>query len=203
MNGLNKKEVKDYWVTRSSIQEKRTVGFCGNSLNEQDNEYNEKTSFVLPWVDREAVTLDYGCGVGRWSWMFENYIGVDLTQNLLKIAIKENPTKKYYHLKHPSLHEFKDDNLSKINQFFSSTVLQHCDDTMCDDIIRTFSEYNPPSPTFILYETSIKTGAYHNKGRTSNEYASIIAKYFNVIDVKFEEHLVHNQPHTISKITTK
>lgn len=203
MKGLNKEEVKDYWIKRSSIQGKETVGFCGNNLNEQDREYEEKTSFVLPWVNHQAITLDYGCGVGRWSWMFDNYIGVDLTQNLLNIAIKENPTKKYYHLKHSSLEGFKDANLSKIEQFFSSTVLQHCDDTMCDNIFHTFSEHKPTHPTFILYETSIKTGAYHNKGRTTQEYADMISKYFNIVEVKFEEHLVHGQPHTISKIITK
>lgn len=202
MNGLTKQEAQEYWVNRSDQQGKKTVGFVGHNLNQQDTEYDEKISFVLPWVDRKLLTLDYGCGVGRWSWMFNEYIGVDITQNLLDIAIKENPYKKYYHLSTPTLENFTSVDLSQVKQFFASTVFQHCDDNLCSDIIQTFANHNPISPTFILYETSIKEGAYHNKGRSALEYANIISKYFSVKEVKFEEHLVHGQPHIVSKIIT-
>jgi len=202
MNGLNKQEVQKYWVDRSQQQGKKTVGFIGHDLNQQNKEYDEKISFVLPWVDRELLTLDYGCGVGRWSWIFDRYIGVDITQNLLDVAIKENPYKKYYYLSTPTLENFTAVDLSQVKQFFASTVLQHCDDDLCDNIIQTFALHKPVSPTFILYETSIKEGAYHNKGRSALEYANIISKHFSVKEVKSEEHLVHNQPHTVSKIIT-
>jgi len=202
MNGLNKQEVQKYWVDRSQQQGKKTVGFTGHDLNQQNREYDEKISFVLPWVDRELLTLDYGCGVGRWSGIFDRYIGVDITQNLLNIAIKENPYKKYYYLPTPTLEDFTAVDLSQVKQFFASTVLQHCDDSLCDNIIQTFASHKPVSPIFILYETSIKEGAYHNKGRSTLEYANIISKHFSVKQVESEEHLVHNQPHTVSKIIT-
>ena len=202
MNGLTKQELQKYWIDRSTQQGKRTVGYAGHDSNQQDIEYNEKISFVLPWVDCELLTLDYGCGVGRWAKIFKNYIGVDVTQNLLQIAIEENPTKNFFPLQTPSLEMFNSVDLSKVKQFFTSTVLQHCNDILCDEIIKTFAGHNPMSPTFILYETSIKAGGYHNKGRTSYEYSNIIGKYFSLKDITFEEHLVHGQPHTISKITT-
>jgi SAM-dependent methyltransferase len=202
MNGLTKEETQDYWVNRSSQQGKRTVGFGGNNAAQQEIEYDEKISFVTPWVDPEALTLDYGCGVGRWSKIFNNYIGVDITQNLLDIAIKENPSKEYYQLSTPTLENFTTIDLSKVEQFFASTVLQHCDDSLCDDILRTFAKHSTTSPTFILYETSIKEGAYHNKGRTALEYGNMISKYFPIVEVTSEEHLVHNQAHTVSKIIT-
>ena len=50
MNGLTKQELQKYWIDRSTQQGKRTVGYAGHDSNQQDIEYNEKISFVLPYT---------------------------------------------------------------------------------------------------------------------------------------------------------
>ena len=202
MSGLKLGEAKSYWNKRSSTQKKLTVGYVGNStLAKQDKEYQEKIDFVSPFINPSLKTLDYGCGAGRWAFLFENYLGVDITENLLNIAKEENPTKSFYQLKEPYLSANDDqttlDYLSEVEQFFSSTVLQHCDDNLVSKIFETMSIFKNTDIDFVLYETTIKKGAYHNKGRTLEQYISLMSPYFEVKSKVESEHKVHGQPHAV------
>jgi len=42
--------------------------------------------------------IDIGCGYGRFSKHFKDYLGVDFSDQMLNLALKENPDKKYAQL---------------------------------------------------------------------------------------------------------
>lgn len=203
MSGLNKNQVKDYWVKRSSKQGGLTVGFSGNTtMQAQDEEYNQKIEFVKPFLDPNLRTIDYGCGIGRWAKLFNNYLGVDITPSLLDIAKENNPDKEFLQLSKPY---FTQDAIAKIKpwdfqQFFTSTVLQHCDDELVSDIFKSLSKIKKENFVCVLYETSIKNGAYHNKGRDIYEYIRLMSPYFQYKGGRWETHNVHGADHSVYKI---
>lgn len=196
MSGIKYQNVKEYWDKRSSIQKELTVGFSGNqNMSLQNNEYDEKTEFVKQYIDNNLKTLDYGCGIGRWSNLFKNYLGVDITKNLLEIAKEKNKDKQYILLEKPIL-----SNIDYVfEQFFTSTVLQHCDDDLVDDIIKSLYEAKQSGFVIVLYENSI-VKAPHVNGRKPQEYKKMFEKYFNVLSFESDTHIVHNEEHSITRL---
>jgi ubiquinone/menaquinone biosynthesis C-methylase UbiE len=43
----------------------------------------------------KGKVLDAGCGYGRWSVLFDDYVGTDFSPDFIAIAQKENPTKTF------------------------------------------------------------------------------------------------------------
>lgn len=197
--GIKESEVKDYWHKRSTIQGNATVGFVGNSLSQQDNEYNEKINFVKKNINTNLKTLDYGCGIGRWSKCFNEYLGIDITNNLLKIAINENKNKDFILLDKPYITNYSDINNFNFEQFFTSTVLQHCDDNLVDKIFQNLFQIKQSDFDIFLYENS-SVKAPHVNGRKPDTYHKIISKYFNIKLFEEFSHIVHNEEHSITKI---
>lgn len=196
MSGISYENVKNYWDRRSSLQEELTVGFNGNSsMKLQNNEYVVKTEFVKKFLEKKLKTLDYGCGIGRWSNLFDNYLGVDITKNLLDIAKENNKDKNYILLEKPILKNIDYD----FEQFFTSTVLQHCDDDLVDRIINSLYEVKNNGFVIVLYENSI-VKADHVNGRSPERYRTMFEKYFNIISFESDSHIVHGEEHSITKI---
>ena len=197
MAGLKQDIIKDYWINRSKTYGKATVGYIGNSLPEQNKEYDEKINFVKQYLNKSLTTLDYGCGVGRWSILFDKYLGVDITNNLLEIAKKET-IKEYLLIDTTYLPNY----ISKefdFERFFTSTVLQHCDDDSVRDILKSIKVNKEKGFEFFLYEnTEVQTN--HVKGRTPIEYKKLISEYFEVLSFEEYHHMVHGEKHSITKI---
>lgn len=59
--------------------------------HDTDREWSEIEEFIDP----KWSVVEVGCGDGRWSQYFDNYLGTDISKNLIKIAKKENPDKKF------------------------------------------------------------------------------------------------------------
>lgn len=196
MSGISYENVKKYWDKRSSLQKELTVGFNGNTnISLQNDEYVVKTEFVKKFLNKKLKTLDYGCGIGRWSTLFNEYLGVDITNNLLNIAKENNKDKKYILLKEPILKDINYD----FEQFFTSTVLQHCDDNLVDRIINSLYELKNKGFVIVLYENSI-VKADHVNGRSPEGYKSMFEKYFKIISFECNSHVVHGEEHSVTKI---
>ena len=200
MSGIKEEDVKKYWDVRSSRQGKATVGFGGNSLSKQDGEYDEKINFVKTNINPNLKTLDYGCGVGRWSESFKDYLGVDITNNLLTIAIDENKDKNFILLDKPYITNYSEINNFNFEQFFTSTVLQHCDDDLVNKLFQNLSKIKKYNFEIFLYENSA-VKAPHVNGREPKLYGEIISKYFNVKSLEQFSHIVHGEEHSITKIS--
>lgn len=52
---------------------------------------DEKFRFIPPVVSMSNKYLDLGCGVGRLMKNFDNFYGVDISENMLKIAKERKP----------------------------------------------------------------------------------------------------------------
>lgn len=196
MSGLNYNEAKQYWQERSSQQKELTVGFGSNkTIAAQDDEYNTKINFVKPYLDIHLPTLDYGCGIGRWSHLFNNYLGVDLTENLINIARERHVNKKYLLLEEPTLTTLD----FHFSQFFTSTVLQHCDDNLVSCIIKSLYNLKHDDLNIILYENT-HVQASHVNGRSPETYKNMFERYFKIKAFEFNSHYVHGEEHSVTSI---
>lgn len=183
--------VNEYWDQRSAAQGKATVGFAAHNLEQQEEEYKEKIDFVSSnLIPFDGVTLDYGCGVGRFANAFEKYVGVELTQNLYSIATEEYPDKTFIKVNSPF--EVPD---AAFDQVFTSTVLQHNHPDSIDAFFKTLSTTSVSR--IVLYEND-HVNAPHCKGRSTEEYATLLEKYFEVETLKSVSHLSCGEKHTLS-----
>jgi len=141
-------------------------------------------------------TLDYGCGIGRYSDVFQDgYLGVDITPELLDYARKLNPTRDYKQLEHPWLHGIE----FEFSLFFTATVLQHNDDETVKKIFASLSAYKKEDFFIALYENS-QAKAPHVKGRSSDEYVQLVKTQFDVKFVWSYKHKTHGEEHTLTMI---
>lgn len=103
----------------------------------RDKQEKEKIGALLEWT-RDETVLDIGCGVGRWGEEILskglNYVGVDYSENLLKIA--EDNLKAYSNktLLHASFQEFSQTLLQnkiniKFDKIFINGVMMYLNDT--------------------------------------------------------------------------
>lgn len=205
--GIEERDVTAYWAERSSKQGFLTCGFAGNKTNEaQEKEYADKIDFVSPHIVEGLSTIDYGCGVGRWSHLFNDdiYVGLDIEDSLLSIARKSHPTKKFLRLKTPSLSELDENYLHAIknsSQFLSVCVLQHCNDSLVLRIFKNLHDIKPNQMRFILYE-NIEVQANHVAGRNGQEYLELMTQAGYVGELEHYSHVVHNEIHGVSIIKT-
>jgi trans-aconitate methyltransferase len=197
MNGLNHLEVKEYWKKRSSSQKELTVGFAGHKNKKlQDNEYKTKIDFMIPYINKNLATIDFGCGIGRWADLFDDYLGIDITENLLNIARENYPDKHFFLTNTPTLPSVS----YKFSQFFTSTVLQHCDDHLVDKIIKSLHALKQSDLAIVLYENS-SVQLSHVNGRKPEIYKSMFEKYFNIKSFQFDTHVVHNEAHSVTVLS--
>ena len=207
MNGISEQECANYWVKRSEKQGYLTVGCSGNNTEaKQDAEYQVKQKFVVPYLLLNVPTVDYGCGVGRWSDIFDKklYVGMDITSNLLEEAISRNPEKTFSHLATVNLSNVSKDvkkALQKCSQFFSCCVLQHCDDKLVGQIFANLYSIKPKGIRFVLYENK-QVKVNHVAGRTGEEYLNLLEQAGYEAELEYHTHTVHDEEHGVSILQT-
>jgi hypothetical protein len=152
------------------------------------------TYFISP----VQATLDYGCGIGRNSVLFKSkYVGMDMTKELLDIAKFKNPDKEFSYISTPYIPETFIGEW--VEQFFTATVLQHCDDGLVGKIFKSFYDSKPINiRQIVLYENSSKFIKPHVIGRQPIEYANFIELAgFNIIDLKFKHIMIKYENHAV------
>jgi hypothetical protein len=196
---LKESDAPEYWRKRAEESGKAAVGFMATNLSAQNEQYREKENFVLKNIHTSIYTVDYGCGVGRWAkhWSIDKYLGVDMTKSLLDIAQGENPSHSFSHLSSPFLTE----RLDNVEQVFTSTVLQHCDDSLVLKIMESWAKFIPHLKSVCLYELGNNSKKHHVGGRSHWEYADMVKKagIFSFLQYS-ASHCVHKELHTITRI---
>lgn len=194
--GLTMSDAKSYWKKRAEQKKQAAVGFISNTLEKQNEEYDEKTGFVIDFIKKisstEMSTMDYGCGIGRYSQHFSNYIGVDMTEDLVNIAVSNNPNKDFAVVN--KAFEIPED--IECERVFTATVLQHNDDDGVDTFIQNCKKVKNLKE-FIFYENSQVNGKHMN-ARDQNRYKEMLEQHFSVDLVGFQSHKVHGEIHTVS-----
>jgi len=196
--GLKQAQVKEYWKERSSEFGATTVGLHGSTIEEQDARYEERKDFIFKRVRKDLRTLDYGCGIGRYSIDFENYIGVDVTKTLVDIAKANHPDKEFILLESPVISkELEDYNWDML---FTATVLQHNDDEGVRRILESVKQIQAGGFTFCLYENAV-ANASHIKARTTEDYVDLISDAdFLIHSFGSYHHTIHGEKHILSVI---
>jgi len=198
---LTEDETQEYWEERSNKLGERTVGYGDKSLEQQDGFYKEVSEFIFNIVDGSLSTVDYGCGIGRHSPSFTGtYLGIDMTEQLIRYAMKRNPNKTYICSNNPYI---SDDigGIQWIQQFFTATVLQHCDDELVLKILDSVYYQKKTNFIFALYENSHGFKKSHVIGRKPSDYIDFIKKVgFNIGKLQVNTHLNKGEQHSLIKV---
>lgn len=200
-NGISQSEARTYWSNRAKKQGASTVGFSGHTLIQQEKEYQQKIDFVMSHIEREKKTVEYGCGIGRWSDVFECYVGMDITPELIQIA-QSKKQNKFHLLSKPYLQESDfqvlNTELREMEYLFFSTVLQHNNDASVNVILHSLAGLIKNTGfAFVVYENS-EVQAPHVKGRTSSEYLDLFKRYWTIKEFETYKHLVHGEEHALT-----
>lgn len=57
--------------------------------------YNAHVATIRKLIPMDAKVLDAGCGYGRMSELFNNYLGVDFSPDFIKLASEKYPNKDF------------------------------------------------------------------------------------------------------------
>lgn len=188
-------EVLNYWNVRSSEQRELTVGPSGFTEAQQLELVRERKEFFFWRVLTHLKTLDFGCGIGLYSDLFEHYTGIDCCENLLKIAQSRNPSKKFIlsPAAVPPAHLIPKDTES----IFTSTVLQHNDDNTVSGFFKTIRDRIKNQLCLQLYE-HLDAHAGHVKGRSYLEYKTMVSMFFTILYSESHPHVSHGEKHCLS-----
>ena len=200
---LNEKDSVIYWYDRARESGEVAVGFNAKDLEKQETQYEAKERFVMKYVNSDLTTLDYGCGIGRWAkyWAINRYMGVDVTRSLLNIAWDQNPNHYFFHIQRPYLEDYAVRLEGDTQQIFTSTVLQHCDDSLVKLIMESWMKWVPTVKTFAFYEINNGKTKTHVLGRPTFRYRQLLhASGFEVKSDSSSTHFVHGEAHTLSLI---
>lgn len=197
---LNEHVAKEYWEERASQFGEAAVGFnSGLDSEKQEEEYRVRKKFIFNFLSREYRTLDYGCGIGRYSADFTQYMGVDMTKTMIKMAEARNPKGLFVSLLNPWItnkFEFPE-------MVFTATVLQHCNSILVSKIVDSFHNL-PNLKKMAFYEKNNGDQKPHVISRTTKDYLDIIeGALWKVIRYTSHTHTVHGENHTLSVFTVK
>ena len=198
--GLKPDNVQRYWRNRFLKQRDIAVGWAGKPKTVQEQIIKTKQDFIDKHIDREKLTLDYGCGVGLFSHLFDPrlYVGVDITADFIKMAKQHNPVYEYRLLNSYCL---KGMNFNNVEQFMTINVLQHNCDYIVSEIFSSLRDSRKKGMTILLYEnTCKKNSTEHMCFRSEKDYVKIISQYFNIKSSHYRSHVVHDEEHTLIQV---
>ena len=146
MDALNK--VKNTWNHFAATNPMWSI-LTGNE-NWDINEFyktgiDEAVVLIGDWLKPGGSILDFGCGVGRMSEAFLKYYdevtGIDISENMLKLAKERNSGVNYVLNATDDLSVFSD---NKFDCVFSVIVLQHMCEEMQTKYIKEFVRVTKP-----------------------------------------------------------
>lgn len=104
MKPVNK---ESFWKERIERSKHGREHYSVYITTDEDWKYLNGVHEELLKKECTGKVLDAGCGYGRWSVLFDDYVGVDFSQDFIDIAKEKYPNKKFIQSKLESL-PFKD-----------------------------------------------------------------------------------------------
>jgi len=199
MSGISKDKIQDYWANRvaeqgiNTVREPRQRSAVDNPL------FAERKALVASVCPTDLLTLDYGCGIGRFADMFPRYVGYDIADKLLEIAREHHPDKAFIQLEQPYLPE----TVGIFELFLAVTVLQHADDPAVLQIFESLAKYGPKRVKLCLYE-NVPTQSRHMRGRTPAAYVNLLRRAgLEGTIIKQNSHVLHKVEHAVALIDAR
>lgn len=204
--GLSAQQAPAYWRERFQREGGRAVGFANRPAAEQTAIIDQKQYFLRAMLDTSLRTIEYGCGTGLFSDLFdpEKYVGYDITEGFLEIARRRNPSARFVRVN--SAIGTRDLyatglNPSDFEQFMTINVLQHNDDIVVSEILRHLTQWRPGGFRFALYENIHAAASKgHMRFRSVDDYLTLIGQHFRIRDSHHAVHEVHGERHAFIQV---
>jgi len=176
---MNLTEAKEYWKVRASELGYRYVGRVNHSAMEHFKFYDRKVDFIESKIPPHSRVLDFGCGVGMFSQLFNkyDYLGVDICEQGIMDAKELNFKHRFQHI------ESYDDIKGTYDLIFCMNVLQHIG--YVPPIIEEWKRVCPGG-YIMLMENHVEEHD-HVFPRGVERYTELIGKNFNISEVESEE----------------
>ena len=187
--GIGENNIATYWTKRSAKYAcDRQWGLGAETPAAHIAQVKTRAEFIFQQCPRDRATLDYGCGIGRYSSYFlpMKYLGVDIAEAYLRIARNEHPGYQYQRLASPV---FVEPCKWQWEVFFTATVLQHCSDLVVDALFRNVAAKRAGGFMFSLYECAESRWTQgQSVGRTAQRYEEMLARHFDVSNIMSRVH---------------
>ncbi|MBI2667162.1 class I SAM-dependent methyltransferase [Candidatus Woesearchaeota archaeon] len=86
------------------------------------NNFKEEKKILRKEFDKDKKTLDFGCGIGQYSYLFNDYLGVDIDKDNIEFA------RNKFNRKFQVIENISDIKEKKFDQVFSTMTLHHISD---------------------------------------------------------------------------
>lgn len=127
---------KTYW-------EDRAANWIGENLS-----FEPWKEILDKYIDWNAKTIEIGCGTGRWSELFSDYYGIDISEKLIEHAKKTYPDKLF------SVDDIRNSRFA-FTQVFSFTAMEHVPTADINTV-----SFDKKSKLFFV-EPNVKSGVEH------------------------------------------
>jgi ubiquinone/menaquinone biosynthesis C-methylase UbiE len=86
---------KEFWKERIEKAKRGREHYSVYITSDGDWDYLNKAHEQILKKEGVGRVLDAGCGYGRWSVLFKNYVGVDFSADFIEIAKSKYPDKEF------------------------------------------------------------------------------------------------------------
>ena len=94
--------------------------------------YKKEKNILTKELNLNKSTLDFGCGIGQYSTLFKNYLGIDIEEDNIKYA------KKNYNRKFLKIESLKDIKNKRFDQIFTIMTFHHITSNETKEIFNDF-----------------------------------------------------------------
>lgn len=224
---LNTQKIKTFWDHRAKMLEDSKLGILQSTmLTSNESEAKEKweleksnlLNIVKPYLSKDGIMLELGCGVGRWSREFSPFVksidAFDYSNSFIKKAKMFAKEKNIYNVNFlcSDLADIRE--ARQYNYIVSIALLHYLDEPRFNKVVEIIQNCLIKGGIAVLrescgygkrfelhgYYSEVLTDEYHAVYRTSEEIIESIGEKFSVIVNKISLLPTDKKPETCQKI---
>jgi len=168
-------------------------GYLRDGAKENNMLIYQEAYELLPKLNAFNKVIDLGCGVGYFSSLIdnENYLGIDFSKDVIKIAKELNPTKTFM------VGNLLDENM--YNLFYSSNDIYICLEAL--EHIEKDIEVLKTIPSKCIVIISVPNRDYESHVRYFKNQNEIIERYEDILDFdNCEWRIIETNPKKNAKV---
>lgn len=224
---LNSNKIKTFWDSRSRKLKNEKVGFLQSTMLtsdeiEADKKWNKEKSILLdiikPYFKKDLDMLELGCGIGRWSRVFSEFVNsidaFDYSESFIDIAREisnKNNTTNIIYKSRDVANIFP---TKKYDYIVSVALLHYLNEIQYQKVIGLFKNFLNKGGIAILresfgykkrfelhgYYSNVLDDEYNAVYRTSDDIIESLGDEFSVIYNEISLKPTKKKPETCQKI---